>query len=75
MRASERAPTDLINNDTTKGDAPLPSESGLKQETATCAQRAADDVRLQDDGVLGFLWASLNLGQQKTTLFSYIQIL
>lgn len=38
--------TDLINDDTTKGDTPLPTESSLEQQTTTRAQCAADDVGL-----------------------------
>lgn len=55
--------TDLIDDDAAEGDAPLPSEGRLEQQAATGAQRAADDMRLQDDDALGLLWASLNLRQ------------
>lgn len=38
--------TDLINDDTAEGDAPLPTESSLEQQATTRAQRAANDVWL-----------------------------
>lgn len=55
--------TDLIDDNAAEGDAPLPAEGRLKQQAAAGAQRAADDVRFQDDDALGLLWASLNLRQ------------
>lgn len=56
--------TDLVDDDTAEGDTPLPPEGRLEQQAAARAQGAADDVGLQDDDALGFLWAPLNLRRQ-----------
>lgn len=66
--------TDLINDDTTEGDSSLPPESGLEQQPAARAQGAADDVGLQDDDALGFLWAPLNLRQQQRLVTSQLYV-
>lgn len=60
--------TDLIHDDTAEGIEPLPWEGRFQQAPPAGAQRAADDVRLQDDVCLHFLGVPPNLQAQQDTL-------
>lgn len=60
--------TDLIHDDTAEGIEPLPWEGWFQQAPPAGAQRAADDVRLQDDVCLHFLGVPPNLQAQQDTL-------
>lgn len=60
--------TDLIHDDTAEGIEALPGESRFQQVPPAGAQRAADNVRLQDDVCLHFLGVPPNLQAQQDTL-------
>lgn len=66
--AAPHSCTDLIHDDTAEGIEALPGERRFQQAPPAGAQRAADDVRLQDDVCLHFLGVHPNLQAQHDTL-------